>query len=387
MNASPAPTDAGEVIRRHSRSFSLAAKLLAPEQRRRAELLYAWCRTADDAVDRATSPAGAAEALEALRAEVRRVYEGGTPDAPTGLALAEVVAQCGLPQCYPDELLDGMAMDIGDADCATEAELLVYCHRVAGVVGLMMCHALGVADDAALAPAAYLGIGMQLTNIARDVAEDRERGRRYIPSDWLAVVPTPGDPLDDAIYAPAVERLLALARRYDDAGRAGLKYLDRRSGLGVRVASAVYGAIGDVLAARGHRVSMGRAVVSRGHKLRLLARSAVETAFAKHPRQVRLPGKLWAFVPLSGSELTGGLDMKSNREAFYLMTFALALTLLMGTGLFVMVGLNPNRESFGNLPWVYAGLSLAGSVVLWVISGRLAVPANRVAETKVISAE
>ena len=74
--------------------------------------------------------------------------------------------------------------------------------------------------------------------------------------------------------------------------------------------------------------------------------------------------------------------MKSNREAFYLMTFALALTLLMGTGLFVMVGLNPNRESFGNLPWVYAGLSLAGSVVLWVISGRLAVPANRVAENR-----
>lgn len=385
MNATLA--DAGEVIRRHSRSFSLAAKLLAPAARRRAELLYAWCRTADDAVDRAPSPAEAAAALDALRIEVARVYDGETPDTPTGQALAEVVAQCDLPRRYPDELLDGMAMDIGDTDYATEAELLVYCHRVAGVVGLMMCHALGVADDAALAPAAYLGIGMQLTNIARDVAEDHERGRRYIPSDWLAFVPAFGEPLDDTVFAPAVERLLILARRYDDAGRAGLKYLDRRSGLGVRVASAVYGAIGDVVASRGYRVSLGRAVVSRGHKLRLLARSAVETALAKHPRRVRLPGRVWAFVPLSGSSITGGSAMKSSREAFYLMTFALALTLFMGAALFVTVGLNPKRESFGNLPWIYAGISLAGSVVLWLISGRLAVSAKGAAKSEVPSAE
>ena len=79
--------------------------------------------------------------------------------------------------------------------------------------------------------------------------------------------------------------------------------------------------------------------------------------------------------------------MKSSREAFYLMTFALALTLFMGAALFVTVGLNPKRESFGNLPWIYAGISLAGSVVLWLISGRLAVSAKGAAKSEVPSAE
>ena len=116
-------------------------------------------------------------------------------------------------------MLDGFAMDAAGTRYETAEELLVYCHRVAGVVGLMMCHALGVADPAARRHADDLGIAMQLTNVARDVAEDWARGRLYVPAEWLPRAPRPGEPLSDGSFgagpAPAGgpgRRLLPLRR-------------------------------------------------------------------------------------------------------------------------------------------------------------------------------
>jgi phytoene synthase len=259
------------VIRRHSKSFSLAARLLAPPARRHAELLYAWCRTADDAVDRAESPTAARAALARLRADLDRVYCHQPTDDPATAALACVVDACQLPRHYPEELLAGMEMDLDCQRYATFEQLLLYCHRVAGVVGLMMCHALGVRDERALPHAAHLGIAMQLTNIARDVGEDWARGRLYLPLAWLAGEPPPhGQPLPDELARPALIRTLQVARRYYASGERGLAYLDARSRLAVRTAARVYAAIGERIARRGYRVSAGRAVVSRWRKLQLL---------------------------------------------------------------------------------------------------------------------
>ena len=79
-----------------------------------------------------------------------------------------------------------MAMDVADTRYRTFDDLFAYCYRVAGVVGLIMCHVMGVRDDRALVPAVHLGIGMQLTNVCRDVAEDWDRGRLYLPEELLA---------------------------------------------------------------------------------------------------------------------------------------------------------------------------------------------------------
>ncbi|MCS6864584.1 MAG: phytoene/squalene synthase family protein [Gemmataceae bacterium] len=266
-----------EVIRRHSKSFALAARLLPPIERQRAEALYAWCRTADDQIDQALEPAAAVAALAELRREVEDVYAGRPVSTPAAVALRRVVETCSLPREYPLEMLAGFAMDVAGTRYVTEADLLLYCYRVAGVVGLMMCHALGVTEEEALPHAADLGIAMQLTNIARDVADDWARGRLYLPATWLARSPTPGEPLQDELLVPAVRQCLALAERYYRSGELGFQYLTPRCRFSVRVAARVYQAIGWQIAARGYRPSAGRAVLSQPRKWLFLVRAMIQT--------------------------------------------------------------------------------------------------------------
>jgi phytoene synthase len=291
-----------EVIRRHSKSFSLAASILPTAARERAEALYAWCRSADDRIDHAAGRAEAEDGLDELRSEVDDVYAGRPVTTPAADALRRAVASCGIPREYPLELLAGLEMDVRGVWYETADELLLYCHRVAGVVGLMMCHALGLTDDAGLRHAAHLGIGMQLTNIARDVADDWHRGRMYLPAEWLPRRPSAHAPLSDEELSPAVRRCLQLAGRYYRSGEAGLRYLSPWCRLAVGTASRVYRAIGAEVAARGHRPSAGRAVVPAWRKLALLT----STALGSLPELLtgrdatRAPTSLLAFCPLLG---------------------------------------------------------------------------------------
>ncbi len=289
-----------EVIRRQSKSFALAARLLPPRARGRAEALYAWCRAADDRIDDAADPAAAGNALSDLRAEVAAVYAGRPATTAAGDALRRAVAACGIPPEYPLELLAGFEMDVRGTRYATADELLLYCNRVAGVVGWMMCHALGVTDDAAVPHAGHLGIAMQLTNIARDVAEDWNRGRLYLPAEWLPRVPPPGEPLSDAACAPAVRHCLELADRYYRSGDAGLRFLSPRCRLAIRTAARIYRAIGGEVAARGCAPSAGRAVVGTRRKVAVLARSVLHSLpdpFTR-PGRPRVPNARGEFRPL-----------------------------------------------------------------------------------------
>ena len=265
-------------IAHHSKSFALASRLLPAAARDHAAVLYAWCRHADDAVDLAP-PGGAAEALAGLERELDEIY-GGRATRLGARGMAAVVEARRIPITYPRELLAGMAMDVGDARYATVDELFVYCHRVAGVVGLMMSHVLGVrarrGGTRPLVQAAHLGIAMQLVNVCRDVDEDWQRGRLYLPDELLArhgaggLAGELGRPLP-AEAAPAIRAtvrdLLALARRYDRSGRGGLRALPWRPGFAVRAAGRIYGAIGAGLARRDHDPLRGRVVVSRARKL------------------------------------------------------------------------------------------------------------------------
>jgi phytoene synthase len=288
-----------QVIRRHSKSFALAARLLPRAARERAEALYAWCRSADDRIDHAADRAAARAALAGLRAEVDDVYAGRPAGTPAAAALRRAVAACAIPHAYPLELLAGFEMDVRETRYESADELVLYCHRVAGVVGLMMCHALGVTDEAALPHAAHLGIAMQLTNIARDVAEDWSRGRLYLPAAWLPARP-PGTPASDADLAPAVRRCLELADRYYRSGEAGLRYLAPRCRLAIRTAARVYRAIGDEVAARGYSPARGRAVVGGRRKAGILVRSALAGLpdLLARAGRARAPAAVWAFRPL-----------------------------------------------------------------------------------------
>lgn len=306
-----APGWARASIARHSKSFALAARLLPTAVAGDAVVLYAWCRRADDAIDlapRAEQPAR----LAGLHAEIATVYEGAPAgDAHTG-ALAEVVARRRIPRAYLDELVAGMAMDVAGVRYADWSVLLRYCYRVAGTVGLMMCHVMGVDDDEALAHAAHLGIAMQLTNVARDVREDWERGRLYLPDDLLAAhgAADLGHALGGALPASAraaVARATAAvverADAYYRSGDAGLRHLSPRCAFAVRTARLVYSRIGERVRAQGCDPLAGRAVVSGGRKAAAAARATLvllsvrPARFRAAPRiptaRVDDPARLW----------------------------------------------------------------------------------------------
>jgi phytoene synthase len=141
--------------------------------------------------------------------------------------------ECGIEPGIVRELIAGMASDAETVRVADEAELLRYCYRAAGTVGLMMCRVLDAPEPAAAAHAVDLGIAMQLTNLCRDVSADARMGRRYLPASLVGDIgPTelidPSPTLQPALRA-AVARLLALAETYYASGEAGLPFLPVRA--------------------------------------------------------------------------------------------------------------------------------------------------------------
>jgi phytoene synthase len=281
-------TQARAIIAAGSKSFALASALFPAGVRRDAELLYAFCRRADDAIDLATGPEQALR-LSQLRAEVARIYADERSDDPLVASFAELMRARSVPRAYPDALLDGMEMDVRGVAYASLRELVRYAYCVAGTVGLMMCHVMGVRHARALRHAAHLGIAMQLTNVARDVLEDWQRARLYIPDDLLARAGAPelraalGGPFPERARnaaARATAELLDHADAYYRSGDAGLPDLSPRCAFAVRTARLVYAAIGDELRARGCDPLAARAVVPARVKLALAARASLHSLHA-----------------------------------------------------------------------------------------------------------
>ncbi len=291
--AAPAPQAdrVQQVIQKHSKSFSLASSLLPKAVRHDARVIYAWCRRADDAVDLAEE--GSAEpALQQLIAELDAIYAGTPQTDPVLYQFQAVVQRHGIPKHYPSELLRGMEMDVTAARYFTQADLLLYCYRVAGTVGLMMCHVMGLSQPAALQQAAHLGIAMQLTNICRDVREDWQRGRLYLPQDLLLRhasqlnyrrLDQPLPRSEQAALASALHELLREAERYYASGDLGAQQLSPRCALAVRSARLIYSAIGVELQRANYDVFAPRAHTSLLTKLRLLAKAAWQVLRSPRP--------------------------------------------------------------------------------------------------------
>ena len=273
------------ILSQSSKSFDLAARLLPRARRNDVAALYAWCRTCDDAID-LSPPANHQREIERLRAGLRSIYRGERQPDPVLDCFQEVVQRHAIPLAYPIELLDGMDMDVAKRRYETVDDLLVYCWRVAGTVGTMMCHVLGTSEPVAARHAAHLGIAMQLTNICRDVAEDWRLGRLYVPARllpaevceriWSSASGAEAPPLPDdaaAAFEQAVRSLLDLADLYYASADHGLGFLSPRAALAVRTARLVYAEIGRELERRGCDVFGGRVSVSTTRKLDLVGRA------------------------------------------------------------------------------------------------------------------
>lgn len=250
------------VLARKARTFHLASRLLPPSTRDDAALVYAFCRLVDDTADEATDAAAALLALDRLRAET----EGTAPARPLVATLHTMADRLDLPLQSALELIRGVRSDLGEVRIADDAELLRYCYRVASTVGLMMCAVLRVRRPEARPHAVDLGIAMQLTNIARDVAEDAARGRVYLPATRLAAAGVDPAALlagtaEPRAVAHVVADLLALADAYYRSADGGMRDIPWRPRQAILVASRVYRAIGLELRRRGCDTFAGRVVV------------------------------------------------------------------------------------------------------------------------------
>jgi phytoene synthase len=268
-------------IEQGSKSFAAAARLFDPATRDSVSLLYAWCRHCDDVIDgqvlgfaRAErDPTTPQQRLQRLVALTEAAYAGAALDDPVFQAFARVVRRHGIDRRYPLDLLEGFRFDVEGAGYETLEDTLRYCYHVAGVVGVMMAQIMGVRDEPTVDRACDLGLAFQLTNIARDIAEDAANGRCYIPAAWLQKEGVGRDMLLSPAHAAAASRLSArlvdAAEPYYESALIGIRRLPLRSAWAIAAARNVYRAIGSELVRRGERAALQRVTTSPRQKVLL----------------------------------------------------------------------------------------------------------------------
>ncbi|WP_435169629.1 phytoene/squalene synthase family protein [Falsirhodobacter sp. 1013] len=283
---------AEDSIAKGSKSFAAAARIFDRQIRDDCVMLYAWCRHCDDVIDgqdhgMTQSPdfrPGQMQRLATLRAQTAAALAGEPQTDPVFESLRRVAQRNAIPALYPNQLLDGFAMDVAEREYRTTKDLLDYCYHVAGVVGVMMAQIMGARDPEVLDRASDLGIGFQLTNIARDVMEDAAAGRSYLPQDLL------GDRSRDDLYRVALH-LLDLAEAYYDSALTGMAALPPRSALAIAAARRVYRAIGVKLRKGGPAAWDQRVSTTKAEKAALFAAASLDVArsrFAKPRPRVGL---------------------------------------------------------------------------------------------------
>ena len=225
-----------QITKAHSSTFFLGSRLFPPDKRRAVSVIYAVCRSGDDAVDEARSAEEAAAALAGWYDSVDRAYRG------TDAVRSEVALEVGLrwvldsypvPRSAFDELCLGLETDLGFTRFDSHDELMLYCHRVAGVVGLLVAPIAGYrGGDETLAFAVALGKAMQLTNILRDVGEDLAHGRCYLPTDRMEAHGVDLEALRAGVVGPNyVDLLEELAEQAHELYRVGWRGIPRLHGV------------------------------------------------------------------------------------------------------------------------------------------------------------
>lgn len=275
------------VLRQHGRSFYWASFFLPAGASHRAADLYAFCRRIDDAVDEAPT----AEVAQENIAVMENIFKASASFQGEYADLFAVLNECGLGIEPAKQLLYGVKSDFNEVLFEEEKQLLLYCYRVAGTVGLMMCPVLGVRDPKAWGYAIDLGIAMQLTNISRDVLEDARRKRIYLPQSWF------GSPLGTediqkengraGEVSAAVLRALGLAEQHYQSAIRGLSYIPARARMAICIALILYREIGINIQEQWHGNSLnGRMYVGTFQKVKCVMKGVflfAKTLFLRKP--------------------------------------------------------------------------------------------------------
>ena len=271
-----------QITKHHAKTFYLATLFLSKKLRNPIYAMYALLRTVDDLVDLAedklTNGSLTRTELSSMMAEWKNrlhdCYEGNHNNDPIMMAWQDTLKSYRIPIELPLDLMDGVTMDIDFKPFQTFDDLYVYCYKVASVVGLMCSEIFGYCDKKALDHAIELGIAMQLTNILRDVGEDVDRRRIYLPLEDLDRFGyTQEEFMQKKIngnFVALIKFQIARARSYYEASEQGIPMLEKESRFAVKVSSLNYCNILKAIEENNYDVFSQRAYQSLYQKLRTI---------------------------------------------------------------------------------------------------------------------
>lgn len=250
-----------KIMAQHGKSFYWASYFFNRTMMHQVSSLYTFCRYIDDLADEC-EPFEAKEKLEILFKNIDN----------KNFQFSNIFAVDRIRPEYAKELLDGALFDINGERIKTKNDLLVYCYKVAGVVGLMMTKVIGVNDINANSFAIDLGIGMQLTNICRDILEDAQNNRTYIPLEELENNNLTIQILSKKGQTPEslrvlVKQYLDLADQYYESAIAGMCYIPFRARFVIVLAARLYQSIGKKIRSNDYNVLSGRTFLNITEKI------------------------------------------------------------------------------------------------------------------------
>ena len=270
------------VARSEAKNFYYSFLLLSRPQRQAMCAIYAFMRYCDDLSD-AEGVHDRAGAIARWQADLDSALADGAferaPEHPLWPAFADTVARYRIPHEYFRAMIRGVSSDLEPRHIQTFQELYDYCYHVASVVGLTIIHVFGFDDPAALPLAERCGVAFQLTNILRDVREDAEQGRVYLPAEDLARFGVGSGELSGAALSPALRSLLAFeaerAREYYRESEPLLGMVHSGSRASLKALIGIYSRLLERISNSGYEVLRERVRVPAWEKIWILARCAI----------------------------------------------------------------------------------------------------------------
>lgn len=279
------------ITREHAKTFYMATRFLPNKKQRGIFAIYALCRYIDDLVDEAEDLVskkelnykGIHKKLNQWKKKLNDTYSGKLHDNPILIAFSDVLRSYKIPIELPFELMEGVCMDLYKNRYETFDEVYDYSYKVASIVGLMTSEVFGYSSEDALDYAVDLGIAMQLTNILRDVGEDLEKNRIYLPKEDLQKFGITEHDLfkhkkDDAFYE-LMKFQIQRTRDYYDRADKGIPLLMKDSRLPVYLARYNYSRILDKIEANNYNVFEHRAYLNSTEKIAILPRIVYNMKF------------------------------------------------------------------------------------------------------------
>jgi phytoene synthase len=274
---------AKSIIKHYAKSFYLSSQFLPKEKKLGAYAVYCFCRYADNIVDnpRNREISEVEEELSQLQNELEKAFKYGESEHPALSALAVVQGKFNIPLKYAIELIDGVKMDLVKNRYKDFDELYLFCYRVAATVGLMMTYVLGFKKDITLEYAEKLGIAMQLTNILRDIKEDKDNERIYLPLDELQEFGVSEFNIINENFTENFKLMMDFnvnrASQYYIEAEPGIPMLDKDARFAIYAASRIYSGILNQITANNFNPFLGRAFVPNSKKLKIVLNELVKT--------------------------------------------------------------------------------------------------------------